>query len=70
MGMHTKHRGWTLAALLLAALVVTGCSSMVESLSLTAQAIEQGEARANQAVTDTVGLGALQDSMVACFVYA
>lgn len=70
MGMHTKHRGWTLAALLLAALVVTGCSSMVESLSLTAQAIEQGEARANQAVTDAVGLGALQDSMVASIVYA
>ncbi len=55
-------------------LLVGGCMSVFDSISSAADAVDNKVARtkasANQAVADAVGIGALEDSMIAALVYS
>jgi len=59
-----------LAVLLAVLLVLSSCSSMVESIGKLDSAVDRTKARANQAALDAVGVGAMEDAMVASMVYA
>ena len=50
-------------------LLLSGCMSVVDSINMVDSKINQTKASANQAVADAVGIGALEDSMVAALVY-
>ena len=58
-------------SLLTAVLVVfSGCSSMLDSVANAGGLLDKTEARMNQAVADAVGLGAMEDAMIASVMYA
>jgi hypothetical protein len=50
-------------------LLFGSCMSVVDSINVVDKKIAQTKASANQAVADAVGIGALEDSMVAALVY-
>ena len=60
---------WPLMAFALV-LLLSGCMSVVDSINMVDGKISQTRTSANQAVADAVGIGALEDSMVAALVYS
>lgn len=51
-------------------LLLGSCMSVVDSINMVDSKLSQTKASANQAVADAVGIGALEDSMVAVLVYS
>ena len=63
-------KGLLVAGVLLMGLLVSGCASMFEAISDSADAIGRSRGEAGGAMADATGLAAFQDGMVASLVYA
>ncbi len=58
------------SAVIIALVLLSGCMSVIDSINMVDSGIARTKASANQAVADAIGIGELEDSMVAFLVYS
>lgn len=65
-----RNRMFKWSAVIIALVLLSGCMSVLDSISKADSKMAQTKASANQAVADAVGIGALEDGMIAALVYS
>lgn len=66
----TEKKGLLLVGVLVMTLLISGCASMFEALSDSANAISRSQGEAGGVTADATGFSAFQDGMIASIVYA
>ena len=68
MQTHLKFR--VLPLLILSLLLIAGCSSVMDTVASSTGLLDTTKARVNQAALDAMGLGALEDAVLANLIYS